>query len=108
MKHCHVHCMQKSIYSLFIKIRGLAHKVNKLDGWQNARTRAAADILMEKNETTSVSKAHWYINSRKEVTGNDFYLQLPRLPTATVSISWTVNVATRLTSSSHNSVRMAL
>ena len=66
MKHCHVHCMRKSVYSPFIKkICGPARKVNELDGCQNARVRAALAISMEKNEKASVSKARLYTKSKK-------------------------------------------
>ena len=69
----------RSLYTHhLLKICGPTHKVNELDGCQNAWTRAATDVSMEKNKTTSISKACWYIKSKKEVTGNLFYLQLPR------------------------------
>ena len=45
--------------------------------------RVAANVSMEKNETTSISKPCWHIYNIEEcVTGNLFYLQLPQLPTA--------------------------
>ena len=61
---------------------------------------------------TSVSKDRYFIKSMKEVPGDVLHT-----PTALVymyicnygndSVSWTVNVATRLTSSSHNLVSKA-
>ena len=39
------------------KICGPTHKVNELNGHQNAWTRAEVNISMEKNEKTSVSNA---------------------------------------------------
>ena len=55
-----------------LKIRGPAHKVNELDGCQNARTRAAPAVSMEENEKTSVLKARWHTESKKKVAGGRF------------------------------------
>ena len=60
--------MQESISHHLLKIHGTAHKVNELhvDDCQNAQTRAALAVLMEKNEETSVSKAHLYTKIEEE------------------------------------------
>ena len=101
MKHCYVCYTRKFVYMYSPNPgRGPAHKVNWLAGCQNARTRAAADVSMEKNDKTSISKPHWYTKSKKELAGD---VQLPRLSNRKGSVSWTLYVATRLTSSSHNS-----
>ena len=62
---------------------------------------------MEKNETTSVSKARWYTKSKKEVTVNLSLFAAAMAAYSNRSTSWVLNVATRMTSSNHNSLSMA-
>ena len=66
-----------------LRIHGPAHTVNELDGCQNAPTRTAPAVLMEKNQKTSVFKLRWHTKLKKKSGWWTFYLQLPRLPTAT-------------------------
>ena len=110
--------MWKSVHRPFIK-NLWPRPQNQCARWlPNAQMRAAADFLMEKNETTIVSKARWQTKSKKEVTGDVFICSchgclqqhiriiIDNIIVYTIlsMISWTLNVATRLTSSSHNSV----
>ena len=53
MEHCYIHYTRKSIYSPFMQIQ-----VSELAGCQNTQMRAAADVLMEKNDKTNISKDH--------------------------------------------------
>ena len=60
-----------SLYTCcLLKIRGPAQQVIELDGCQNAQTRAAAGISIEKNEKTSIIKAYWYTKLKKQVAGD--------------------------------------
>ena len=61
-----LHTEVRTLTINFIKIRGPTHKINKLDGCQNARPRAAASISIKKNEKTSVSEARWESKSKKK------------------------------------------
>ena len=81
MKHCYVHCTRKSVYSPFIKNPWPRPQSQRARWLQNARTRAALAVSMEKNEKTSVSKARLYTKSKKKSGWQLFYSQLPRLPT---------------------------
>ena len=74
--------MQKSI--LLKLIHGPAHQVSELDGCQNAQTRAAAGVYMEKNEKTSISKPLLYTNLTKEVAGDFFVCSCHAYLTTTV------------------------
>ena len=70
MKHCYVHSTRNWAGSPYtrrlVKICDPTHKVSELDGCQNAWTRAALAVSMEKNEKTSVSKACLYTKLKKK------------------------------------------
>ena len=104
MKHCYVHCTQKLFIHL-LKIRGPAYKVNKLSSYkvnmlhrrQNTQTKAAVNVVRGKNASNTAK-----IDERNG--WQHFCVQLPCLPNCDYgnsSVSWTLNVATRLTSLSH-------
>ena len=57
MKHCYIHVEDCIIAVLFIKNLWPCPQVYKLDGCQNARMRAAANISIENNVKASASKA---------------------------------------------------
>ena len=84
-----------SLYTRHLcKICGPAHWAQ----WPlNRLNKAVVNVSMEKNEKISVSKPQWYTELKKDLAtflwtaGNS-------------SVSWTPNLTTRLTSSSHNSI----
>ena len=53
LRTCTLHA-EVRILAVYYKSMGPAHQVNELDGCQNAQTRVAAIVLMEKNKTSRV------------------------------------------------------
>ena len=92
------------------QIRGPAHQVNQPASCQNARTRAVANVSMEKNKKISVYIDHQYTKSKKEVSRVFFlcscHAYLPATM-ATAPYHGRSMLATWPTSSSHNSVSIA-
>ena len=84
---------------------------NYIDGCQNIGKTAVAGVSMEKNEKISVSIDHLYTISKKEVTGEFFLCSCHACLPATMATApyhGRSMLATRPTSSSHNSVSIVL
>ena len=78
----YVHCNRKSVYAPFIVSMcvGPAHQIRSVQWLLNARTRAVANISIEK---TSVSKDRNYTKLKNEVTGDLFVCSCHTSLTAT-------------------------
>ena len=98
-------CILAAVYAKYVAppTKSVHSMVTKSLEWEQQST--------EKIEKTSVSKAHMYTKSKKELAGNIFVNSCHTCLSVTIygnsSVSWTLNVATRLTLSSRNCVCIA-